>query len=80
MLELVTLIGVEAGPGPPIDVFATVIWYVVPGCRNWMTPLVTVPVTFVVSTEFVGPTGVAASIDDVTASGFTPVGVQATSN
>jgi hypothetical protein len=43
-----------------------------------MTPVVADPVTVVVRIEAVELTGIALSVDDVTAAGFTALGVQET--
>jgi hypothetical protein len=45
-----------------------------------MTPFVACPVTVIVRMEAVELTGVAVRVDDMTATGLTPFGVQATRN
>lgn len=75
---VVTRIKVDAGLDPPIVVFTAVISYMVWGCSDAMTPFVAAPATVVVSIEAVELTGIAISVDDVTAVGSTRCGVQET--
>jgi hypothetical protein len=78
--DVVTWTAAEGGLDPPSVVSTTLSKYVVCGWSMGIIPLVIAPATLVVRTGAVELTGVAVSVDEMIAAGFTAGGVQATLN